>query len=169
MAEQAAGGGHQHHLPALTLLEHAAARSARHQPALGDVDVHHVQELLGLHVCDLRHDVLARTDDENVEAAETGDRRGDDGVGMRLAVGTKIDRLDLSAQLPATPGGRGEPFAPAGGEHEPRARAGQRERSDASEGAARPGHNRNLARDIEQRLWGTRPGIVGRGVTPAGC
>ena len=78
MAEQAARRRHQDDLAALALLEHLPAGGARHQPGLRDVGVHHVEEVLGLLVDDLRHLVDAGGDHENVDAAEAFDRGVDD-------------------------------------------------------------------------------------------
>ena len=75
MAEQPARRRHQDDLAALALRQHLPAGSARDQPALRDIGVHHVEEAFGRHVDDLRHVVLAGGDDENVDAAEARDRR----------------------------------------------------------------------------------------------
>ena len=67
---------------ALALLEHLPAGGARHQPGLRDVGVHHVEEILGLLVDDLRHLVDAGRDHEDVDAAERLHRGIDDPVAI---------------------------------------------------------------------------------------
>ena len=70
MAEQAARRRHQDDLAAAALLQHLPAGGARHQPGLRDVGVHHVEEIVGLLIDDLRHLVLAGRDHQDVDAAE---------------------------------------------------------------------------------------------------
>ena len=69
-------------MPPLALLEHLLAGRARHQPGLGDVGVHHVEEILRLLVDDLRHFVQAGGDHQDVEPAELVDRGLDDLVAV---------------------------------------------------------------------------------------
>ena len=86
MAEQPARRRHQDDLAALALLEHLPAGGARHQPGLRDVGVHHVEEIVGLLIDDLRDLVLAGGDHQDVDAAEAVDRRVDDGGAVLLRV-----------------------------------------------------------------------------------
>src|SRR5882757_1730174 len=86
MTKQTAGRRHQDDLAAFTLLQHLPAGGARHQPRLRDVGIHHVEEVLGLLIDDLRHLVLAGRDDKNIEASEPVDRRVDDGRAVLLRV-----------------------------------------------------------------------------------
>src|SRR5258706_9640773 len=58
-------------------MEHLPGGVARHQPRLGDVGVHHVEEIFRLLVDDLRYFVEAGGDHQDVEPAE-GSRRGSD-------------------------------------------------------------------------------------------
>jgi hypothetical protein len=76
----------------------SGARRARHQPGLGDVGVHHVEEVFRLLVDDLGHLVLAGCDHQDVDAAETLHRGLDDGVAIGLRARPLGDDLDLAAE-----------------------------------------------------------------------
>src|SRR5229473_1070113 len=83
MSQQPARRGSQDDLAAeaiavLALLEHLPGGGARHQPGLGDVGVHHVEEIFRLLVDDLRYLVEAGGDHQDVEPAEGRHRGGDD-------------------------------------------------------------------------------------------
>ena len=68
LAELAARRGHQHDLAALPLFQHLPAGGARHQPGLGDVGIHHVEEIGRRLVDDFCDLVLARGDQERRRA-----------------------------------------------------------------------------------------------------
>ena len=99
MAEQPARRGGEDHLAALALLEHLLAGGACHQPGLGDIGIHHVEEVFRLLVDDLGHFVQARGDHENIEAAELVDRGLDDFLAVLFRTRTQRDDLGLAAEL----------------------------------------------------------------------
>ena len=151
MAEQPARRRHQDDLAALPLLEHLPAGGARHQPGLRDVGVHHVEEILGLLVDDLRHLVDAGGDHENVDAAERLHRGIDDAVAIGFRRRPHRHGLDLAAELGAFLRDFIERIGAAGGDHDIGAGAGQHLRRHRAERTRRAGDDRGLALHAEQR------------------
>ncbi len=98
MAEKPARRRHQHDLAALPLLQHRDGRRLRHEPALCDVGVHHVEKARRRHLVDLRDVILARCNDENVHPAETADGGRNDRRTAVLRGRTGIDPLHLGTQ-----------------------------------------------------------------------
>src|SRR5665647_3301348 len=98
MAEQSARGGSEDDLTALALSQHLLAGGARHQPRLGDVGVHDIEEIFRLLIDDLRHFVEAGGHHQNVEAAELVDRGLDDLFAVCLRIRPQRDDLGLGAE-----------------------------------------------------------------------
>ena len=167
MSEKATGRRHEHDLAAVALGQHLLGAGARHQPGLGDVGIHHVEEARRRHVDDLGDIVLARGDDEDVDAAEALHAGGDDLVAAFLGRGAQVEPFDLGAELAALVAHRVEFRLLAGGEHELAARTRQHLGSERAEGARRPGDDGDLALHVEER-GRVRKEVVAHGFTPGG-
>src|SRR5229473_1165587 len=171
MSQQPARRGSQDDLAAeaiavLALLEHLPGGGARHQPGLGDVGVHHVEEIFRLLVDDLRYLVEAGGDHQDVEPAEGRHRGGDDRVAIfRGAWPLRNDRGNdraLAAQCLAFGGDFLEFVLPARRQRDVGAGAGEHLGGERAERPRRAGYDRRLAPDVEQG-GGVFQEIVGHG------
>jgi hypothetical protein len=150
-AEPAPGGGEQHHLAALALLDEPPAGGLAHQPGGAHVGALDLVPVGGVLVDDQRDLVQAGGGHHAVQAAVGPDRRGDHGPGVSQLLGAPVDQHRLAAELLDLLPDRLQLGGVARGECHAGAGRGQRQRGDLPEGAGRPGDQDGAPGHVEQR------------------
>ena len=135
-------------LPASAAWTHRAERVFHAEPDAENVDVAHLADVGGLEIDDERGDLDARVVDENVEAAELGDR-GLDRRGPLLVVGdVEIHEIALGARLRQSCGRLPAALLENVGDHDRRAGIGERRRDSGADAARASRHQGAAARQL---------------------